>query len=187
MIIRKNKKIIVAMSGGVDSSVTAWILKNKKYEVEGIFMKNWEEDDTEEYCNSAKDLFDAINVCKKLNIYLHKINLSEEYWETVFKDFLNQHKQGKTPNPDILCNKEIKFKCLFNYAIQELKANYFATGHYARIKRKNKQYFLLKGIDVKKDQTYFLYTLNDIQLEKILFPLGDLKRKKSEELPKKLI
>jgi len=186
MTIKKNKKIIIAMSGGVDSSVSAWILKKQKYQVEGLFMKNWEEDDKEGYCNSAQDLFDAEEVCKKLDIYLHKINFSLEYWEYVFKNFLNEHKKGKTPNPDILCNKEIKFNIFLNYALEELKADYIATGHYARIKNINGKYILLKGIDTNKDQSYFLYTLNTIQLEKILFPIGYFKKNTVRKIAKKI-
>ncbi|QCI20402.1 tRNA 2-thiouridine(34) synthase MnmA [Buchnera aphidicola (Brachycaudus cardui)] len=185
MILKKNKKVIVAMSGGVDSSVAAWILK-KKYEVEGLFMKNWEEDDQEGYCNSAQDLYDAENVCKKLNIHLHKINFSVEYWERVFENFLNEHKQGKTPNPDILCNKEIKFDLLLNYSIKELNADYIATGHYARIKIINKKYLLFKAIDLEKDQSYFLYTLNSIKLKKILFPIGHFKKHEVRSIAKNI-
>ncbi|BAB12971.1 tRNA (5-methylaminomethyl-2-thiouridylate)-methyltransferase [Buchnera aphidicola str. APS (Acyrthosiphon pisum)] len=186
MIIKKNKKIIVAMSGGVDSSVCAWILKKQNYQVEGLFMKNWEEDDQEGYCSSTKDLLDAENICKKLNIYLHKMNFSSEYWEYVFENFLKEYKKGNTPNPDILCNKEIKFNMFLNYSIQELKADYIATGHYARIKKINGKYLLLKGIDTNKDQSYFLYTLNSIQLRKILFPIGHLKKNKVRNIAKKI-
>ncbi|AEO08061.1 tRNA-specific 2-thiouridylase MnmA [Buchnera aphidicola str. Ua (Uroleucon ambrosiae)] len=184
--IKDTKKVIVAMSGGVDSSVAAWMLKNQNYKVEGLFMKNWEEDDQQGYCNSAQDLFDAETVCKTLNIYLHKINFSSEYWELVFKKFLDEYKKGNTPNPDILCNKEIKFNVFFNYAIHVLKADYVATGHYARIKNNNGKYILLKGIDQNKDQSYFLYTLNHIQLKKILFPIGDWTKNTIRNFAKKI-
>ncbi|WP_348769572.1 tRNA 2-thiouridine(34) synthase MnmA [Buchnera aphidicola] len=185
-MIKQKKKVIVAMSGGVDSSVAAWLLKEQAYLVEGLFMKNWEEDDKENYCHASKDLNDTENVCKKLNIYLHKINFSQEYWEKVFKNFLNTHKKGHTPNPDILCNKEIKFKLFFNYAIKHLNADYIATGHYAQISKNNGTNYLLKGIDSNKDQSYFLYTLKGCQLKNILFPIGALKKKKVRMIAKKI-
>ncbi|BAH83210.1 tRNA 2-thiouridine(34) synthase MnmA [Candidatus Ishikawella capsulata] len=172
------KKVIVGMSGGVDSSVSAWLLKQQGYQVEGVFMKNWEEDDTKDFCNSAKDLVDAQLVCDKIGINLKTVNFSAEYWEYVFKIFLDEYKNGQTPNPDILCNKEIKFKVFLNFSQCILKADYIATGHYVRIQTKQGKKYLLRGIDNKKDQSYFLYTLTHKQLEKILFPLGD--KKKSE-------
>lgn len=185
-MILKNKKVIIAMSGGVDSSVSAWFLKKQNYQVEGLFMKNWEEDDKNEYCSASKDLSDAENVCKKLNIYLHKINFSKEYWEKVFENFLIEHKKGNTPNPDILCNKEIKFKIFLNYSLKELQADYIATGHYAQIKKKNGKRYLLKGADLNKDQSYFLYTLKNTYLKKILFPIGSLEKNKVRIIAKKI-
>ncbi|WP_343183721.1 tRNA 2-thiouridine(34) synthase MnmA [Buchnera aphidicola] len=181
----KKKKVIIGMSGGVDSSVSAWLLK-KKYKVEGLFMKNWEEDDNSKYCNSKKDLQDAKNVCKSLNIFLHIVNFSLEYWESVFKNFLSEHKKGRTPNPDILCNKEIKFKIFLKFAIKYLKADYISTGHYAINHIRNNSNFLLKGIDKKKDQSYFLYTLNQKQLKKILFPLGCFTKSRVRFIAKKI-
>ncbi|MDE5285553.1 MAG: tRNA 2-thiouridine(34) synthase MnmA, partial [Buchnera aphidicola] len=125
---------------------------------------------------SSQDLYDAEKVCEKLSIHLHTINFSKEYWDFVFSNFLNEYRKGNTPNPDILCNKEIKFNIFFKYALTELKADYIATGHYACIKKKDGMYFFFKGIDTTKDQSYFLYTLKENQLKKILFPLGNLKK-----------
>ncbi|AAO26969.1 putative tRNA (5-methylaminomethyl-2-thiouridylate)-methyltransferase [Buchnera aphidicola str. Bp (Baizongia pistaciae)] len=171
-----NKKVIVAMSGGVDSSVTAWILKKKGYHVEGLFMKNWEEhnSDSDMHCSSKKDLSDAQGVCNQLNIFLHKVNFSFEYWENVFQKFLFEYKMGRTPNPDVLCNKEIKFKIFFEYSIQDLQAHYIATGHYVQKRIFKNKYFLLRGLDATKDQSYFLYTINQKVLKQCLFPIGHL-------------
>jgi tRNA-specific 2-thiouridylase len=185
-MIKNKEKVIVAMSGGVDSSVSAWFLQCKNYQVEGLFMKNWEEDDNAQYCRSSQDLSDAEDVCKKLNIRLHKINFSIEYWNKVFQHFLDEHKKGNTPNPDVLCNKEIKFKLFLNYAFKNLQANYIATGHYARIKKYNGTNVLLRGIDCNKDQSYFLYTLKSMQLTKILFPIGDFRKEQIRMFAKKI-
>lgn len=173
-------KIIAAMSGGVDSSVSALLLKQAGYTVEGLFMKNWEEDDTEEFCSSAQDVQDAEMVCEKIGIPLHRVNFAAEYWDHVFEHFLQEYKAGRTPNPDILCNKEIKFKAFLEYA-RHLGADKIATGHYARvkqgqIKQKNGESFLLTGLDQSKDQSYFLYTLGQTQLNSTLFPVGELEK-----------
>lgn len=186
MYKNNRKKVIVAMSGGVDSSVSAWLLLKKNYQVEGLFMKNWEEDDTESYCAAHQDLSDAQKVCDKLGIYLHKMNFSSEYWQYVFKKFLSEYKKGRTPNPDILCNKEIKFKVFLEFALEELKANFIATGHYVRTKIINNNIRLLRGIDSDKDQSYFLYTLNIEKIKKILFPVGELKKKQVRKIAEKL-
>lgn len=171
------KKVVVAISGGVDSSVSAYLLKERGYQVIGLFMKNWEEDDKLEYCSSLVDFSDAQHVCKKIGIKLYKINFSLEYWNNVFTKFIFEYQSGKTPNPDVLCNKEIKFKVFLRFSIENFNADYIATGHYARCQFKNGKYQLLKGIDIEKDQSYFLYNLNQNQLSKILFPIGSLKKK----------
>ncbi len=171
-----NIKVMVGMSGGVDSSVSAYLLKQQGYQVEGIFMKNWEEDDTDEYCSAAVDVADAQSVCDQLAIPLHTINFSTEYWDRVFEYFLKEYSAGRTPNPDIMCNKEIKFKAFLDYAVQ-IGADYIATGHYARRTEptnKDESIQMLRGVDDNKDQTYFLYTLGQQQLSKTLFPVGEL-------------
>ncbi|PIJ51965.1 tRNA 2-thiouridine(34) synthase MnmA [Erwinia sp. OLTSP20] len=170
------KKVIVGMSGGVDSSVSAWLLLQQGYRVEGLFMKNWEEDDGEEYCTSADDLADAQAVCNKLNIPLHTINFAAEYWDNVFEHFLAEYQAGRTPNPDILCNKEIKFKAFLDYAAEDLGADYIATGHYVRRTDDPDRCQLLRGRDANKDQSYFLYTLSHQQLARSLFPIGEMEK-----------
>jgi tRNA-specific 2-thiouridylase len=169
------KRVIVGLSGGVDSSVAALLLKKQGYEVQGLFMKNWEEDDTEDYCSASTDIADAQAVCDYLSIPLHTINFAAEYWDNVFSHFLQEHQAGRTPNPDILCNKEIKFKAFLEYAIQQ-GADFIATGHYAGRSFTDNSYQLLKSTDKNKDQTYFLYTLGQDQLSKTLFPLSSLNK-----------
>jgi len=169
------RKVIVGLSGGVDSSVSALRLRDAGFEVHCVFMKNWEEDDTENYCAAAEEVKIAEQVCQHLHLPFTKINFAAEYWDSVFENFLSEYAVGRTPNPDILCNKEIKFKAFLDYAALQ-GADYIATGHYARIRQTEKGYELLKGLDPSKDQSYFLYTLGQTALSKSLFPVGDLKK-----------
>ncbi|WP_312142400.1 tRNA 2-thiouridine(34) synthase MnmA [Pantoea septica] len=180
------KKVIVGMSGGVDSSVSAWLLQQQGYQVEGLFMKNWEEDDGEEYCTAADDLADAQAVCDKLGIKLHKINFAAEYWDNVFEHFLEEYKAGRTPNPDILCNKEIKFKAFLEFAADDLGADYIATGHYVRRADVDGKSQLLRGLDGNKDQSYFLYTLSHEQIAQSLFPVGELEKPEVRRIAEQL-
>ncbi|QQG46659.1 MAG: tRNA 2-thiouridine(34) synthase MnmA [Candidatus Azosocius agrarius] len=164
-----NINVILGMSGGVDSSVAAYILKKKGYNVIGIFMINWDEKNVS-YCTVAKDLVDTQKICKFLNIKLHVVNFSFDYWQEVFFYFLNEYKIGKIPNPDIVCNSRIKFNIFLEYS-KYLGADFIATGHYAMIKYIKNNYFLYKSFDLNKDQTYFLYKLRQWQLKYIIFPL----------------
>ena len=168
-----NHKIIVGISGGVDSSVTAMLLKQQGYDVEALFMKNWNDQNEDGACMWEADVEDAMQVCDKLDIPLNTVDLSSNYWERVFKNFLSEYKNGRTPNPDVLCNQEIKFKAFLEHA-ENLGAEKIATGHYARITQLDKSYQLLKGLDQNKDQSYFLCRLNQAQLQKALFPIGEL-------------
>lgn len=171
-----SKKVIVGMSGGVDSSVSAYLLLQQGYQVEGLFMKNWEEDDNDEYCAAAEDMADAQAVCDKLGIKLHKVNFAAEYWDNVFEYFLAEYKAGRTPNPDIMCNKEIKFKAFLEFAAEALGADYIATGHYVRCRYQDGHWQMLRGLDHNKDQSYFLYTLAEQHIAQTLFPVGDLEK-----------
>ena len=180
------KKVIVGMSGGVDSSVSAWLLQQQGYQVEGLFMKNWEEDDGEEYCTAAEDLADAQAVCDKLGIHLHTVNFAAEYWDNVFEHFLEEYQAGRTPNPDILCNKEIKFKAFLEFAAEDLGADFIATGHYVRRQDLAGKSRLLRGLDDNKDQSYFLYTLGHEQIAQSLFPVGELAKPEVRRIAEEL-
>ena len=184
LIYMKNNTVIVGLSGGVDSSVTALLLKNQGYNVVGLFMKNWEDDDDDEYCSSKQDLVDAVSVADKIGIDIEVVNFSAEYKDKVFSEFINEIKSGRTPNPDILCNSEIKFNAFLNHAIS-MGADKIATGHYAQIKECDGLFSLLKADDSTKDQSYFLYRLNQHQLSKSIFPLGKLLKKDVREIAKK--
>jgi tRNA-specific 2-thiouridylase len=169
-------RVIVGMSGGVDSSVAALLLRDAGYQVSGLFMKNWDEDDGTEYCTAAADLEDARRVCERLGIELHTANFAAEYWDNVFETFLAEYAAGRTPNPDVLCNREIKFKQFADYALT-LGADFIATGHYVRGRRSEDGSFqLLKGVDDGKDQSYFLQGVPLESLGRCLFPLGDLEK-----------
>lgn len=169
-----SKHIIVGMSGGVDSSVTALTLLEQGHKVTGLFMKNWEEDDGTEYCTAMEDLADAQQVADTLGIELKTVNFATEYWDEVFEVFLSEFKAGRTPNPDILCNKHVKFKAFLDYAIEDLGAEFIATGHYARVREQDGEFQLLKGLDPGKEQSYFLYAMGQKALSKTLFPIGHL-------------
>lgn len=170
-----NTKVIVGMSGGVDSSVSALLLKQQGYVVEGLFMKNWNEDDGTEYCTAKDDLLDAAAVCQKLDIHLHTVNFAETYWDNVFEHFLAEYQAGRTPNPDILCNREIKFKAFLEHACA-LGADYIATGHYAQTVTDNGHTYLAKGLDTNKDQSYFLHAVSEKEFAQTLFPVGGLEK-----------
>jgi tRNA-specific 2-thiouridylase len=182
MTTPQRQRVIVGMSGGVDSSVAAWLLLQQGYEVEGLFMKNWEEDDEAGYCAAEEDLRDARAVCDRLGIKLHTVNFSHEYWDRVFEYFLQEYRAGRTPNPDIMCNREIKFRAFLDHAIG-LGANLIATGHYARAGRdESGSPLLLRGLDNNKDQSYFLCMLSAQQLDRVLFPVGEYEKPRVREL-----
>ena len=171
--MNKNR-VVVGMSGGVDSSVAAWMLKQQGYEVVGLFMKNWEDDD-DQYCSTRADLIDATAVADVIGIDIEAVNFSAEYKDRVFAEFLREYAAGRTPNPDVLCNAEIKFKAFLDHALR-LGADAIATGHYARVRECEGKFELLKATDASKDQSYFLHRLNQSQLARTLFPLGEMKK-----------
>ncbi len=173
------------MSGGVDSSVAAVKLLESGKKVTGLYMKNWEEDDHQEYCAAAEDLADAEEVCKQLGIELRTINFSHEYWTRVFQLFLEEYRNGRTPNPDVVCNKEIKFKEFLDWAMR-LGADYIATGHYAQLERRERRCFLRKGLDENKDQSYFLHTLGQDALRLSSFPIGGMRKTQVRKIARQL-
>lgn len=184
--MREQKRVIIGMSGGVDSSVAALLLQQQGYLVEGLFMKNWEDDDTDTYCAASDDIKYAESVCNQLNIPLHTVNFSQDYWDRVFEHFLLEYREGRTPNPDILCNQEIKFKAFLNYALS-LGADFIATGHYAgKDFHETLGFQLKKAIDPNKDQSYFLYRLSQQALAKSLFPLASFPKEQVRQLAKEM-
>ncbi|MFC2948445.1 tRNA 2-thiouridine(34) synthase MnmA [Virgibacillus sediminis] len=177
----KDTRVVVGMSGGVDSSVAALLLKEQGYDVVGIFMKNW--DDTDEFgvCTATEDFDDVVRVCNQLDIPYYAVNFEKQYWDKVFTYFLDEYKAGRTPNPDVMCNKEIKFKAFLDHALS-LGADYLATGHYAQVREKDGHVEMLRGVDDNKDQTYFLNQLSEEVLSKVMFPLGHLPKSKVREI-----
>ena len=178
------KRVILGMSGGVDSSVAALLLKEQGYEVIALFMKNWDEKDDDGVCTATVDADDARRVADELDIPFYTINFEKEYWDRVFTYFLDEYKKGRTPNPDVMCNQEIKFNAFLDYALT-LEADYIAMGHYARVEKRNDGYYLLRGVDENKDQSYFLSRINQRALSKTLFPIGDLEKGKVREIAEK--
>jgi tRNA-specific 2-thiouridylase len=179
------KKVVLGMSGGVDSSVAAWLLKQQGYEVIGLFMKNWEDDDDDEYCSTRQDWIDAVSVADVVGVDIEAVNFASEYKDRVFAEFLREYESGRTPNPDVLCNAEIKFKAFLDHAMS-LGADLIATGHYARVREIDGRFELLKAVDASKDQSYFLHRLNQAQLSRTLFPLGDLHKTEIRKIADKL-
>ncbi|MGR6808175.1 tRNA 2-thiouridine(34) synthase MnmA [Sphaerotilus natans] len=169
------QRVVVGLSGGVDSAVSAWLLKQQGHEVIGIFMKNWEDDDDSEFCSSRQDFLDAASVADVIGIEIEHVNFAAEYKDRVFAEFLREYQAGRTPNPDVLCNAEIKFKAFLDHAMR-LGAEKIATGHYARVRENpaRQRFELLKGLDPAKDQSYFLHRLNQAQLSKTMFPVGEI-------------
>jgi tRNA-uridine 2-sulfurtransferase len=179
----KNTRVVVGMSGGVDSSVAALLLKQQGYDVIGIFMKNWDDTDDTGFCTATEDYEDVIRVCNQIGIPYYAVNFEKQYWDKVFTYFLEEYKAGRTPNPDVMCNKEIKFKAFLEHAIN-LGADYLATGHYAQVEYRDGEYKMLRGLDENKDQTYFLNQLTQEQLSKVMFPIGNLEKPRVREIAK---
>ncbi|MBE5746461.1 MAG: tRNA 2-thiouridine(34) synthase MnmA [Clostridiales bacterium] len=179
------KTVVCGMSGGVDSSVAAYLLKEAGYNVIGVFMKNWEETSDDGVCSAEEDYFDVKQVCNKIGIPYYTVNYSKEYYDRVFEEFLEEYKKGRTPNPDVLCNREIKFGPFLEFA-KKIGADFIATGHYAKTKHKDGKVYLLKAKDSNKDQSYFLNQLSQDQLDKVLFPLSDIEKPKVREIAEKL-
>ncbi|MFD2367097.1 tRNA 2-thiouridine(34) synthase MnmA [Pseudoduganella sp. GCM10020061] len=179
------KKVVIGMSGGVDSSVSAWLLKEQGYEVVGLFMKNWEDDDDSEYCSTRQDWIDAASVADVVGVDIEAVNFAAEYKDRVFAEFLREYQAGRTPNPDVLCNAEIKFKAFLDHAMK-LGADLIATGHYARVRENAGRFELLKAVDHTKDQSYFLHRLNQAQLSRTLFPLGEIPKTEVRKIAEKL-
>ena len=179
-----NKTVVVGMSGGVDSSVSAYLLKKQGFKVIGLFMKNWQSEPGE-VCTSEIDFKDASEVCDMLDIPLHKANFSDDYWDRVFKQFLSEHEKGRTPNPDILCNREIKFKSFYDYALK-IGADFIATGHYAKVENDGGEAKLYRSKDIDKDQTYFLHEVSSKEFSKTIFPLSDIYKSEVRDIAKEL-
>jgi tRNA-uridine 2-sulfurtransferase len=177
----KRGRVVIGMSGGVDSAVAAWLLKQQGYDVMGLFMKNWEDDDDDEYCSTREDLIDAAAAADVIGIELEAVNFAAEYRDRVFAEFLREYSAGRTPNPDVLCNAEIKFKAFLDHAMKH-GADQIATGHYARVREHDGRFELLRGVDPGKDQSYFLHRLNQAQLARTLFPVGELRKPRVREI-----
>jgi len=183
--VRKKKRVVIGMSGGVDSSVAAWMLKEQGYEVIGLFMKNWEDDDDSQFCSSRQDWIDAASVADVVGVDIEAVNFAVEYKDRVFAEFLREYQAGRTPNPDVLCNAEIKFKAFLDHAMH-LGADLIATGHYARVRENDGRFELLKAVDHTKDQSYFLHRLNQAQLCKTLFPLGEIPKTEVRKIAERI-
>ncbi len=181
-----NTRVVVGMSGGVDSAVAALLLKRQGYDVLGVFMRNWDEKDENGVCSADEDYTYVRQVCDKIDIPYYSVNFVKEYKERVFSYFLDEYKKGRTPNPDVICNKEIKFKAFLDFAMK-LEAKYLATGHYARAAISNGRHALLRGKDNNKDQSYFLYTLGQSQLSRVMFPVGDIQKSEVRKIAKEAI